>query len=395
MAREMIEKAREDYKRKQAYKRNRKSGETKEEARERAEEEIREMTEETYPNAEAILPDRRGERLTFEGYMNHPSDDTPLMGYFWRHDSREPVKVNANYFGAFLKYFGPLDSMQFTQTGRSRAIQVWNDEDPTERVGLLMPVKLTEAVRTTWPPQIEQRLDGERRENPSAQTDAFGRRETPRNPNGQRALFDRRENEGDPCWDGYEMAGMKEQGGEKVPNCIPERENPHGDPTQTDLLEVEEWAAIGTVSLLKTDHHNHRFEDAELFTNPGMDRLLIVPQEDVREVEGRHTSADATAAVREFMNYDPGQSDKEFRIAQGAAPRYAGEAERIHYTSEKKVQDSDAGEPHAYYHDFEEPHPAYFIGDALYVGKDPTCSDEEAGGHCESDMEINGRGIIN
>lgn len=26
---------------------------------------------------------------------------------------------------------------------------------------------------------------------------------------------------GDPCWKNYEMAGMKEKDGKKVPNCIP------------------------------------------------------------------------------------------------------------------------------------------------------------------------------
>jgi hypothetical protein len=25
----------------------------------------------------------------------------------------------------------------------------------------------------------------------------------------------------DPCWDGYEMVGMKEKDGKEVPNCVP------------------------------------------------------------------------------------------------------------------------------------------------------------------------------
>jgi hypothetical protein len=29
----------------------------------------------------------------------------------------------------------------------------------------------------------------------------------------------------DPCWDGYEMVGMKEKGGKEVPNCVPVDEN--------------------------------------------------------------------------------------------------------------------------------------------------------------------------
>jgi len=27
----------------------------------------------------------------------------------------------------------------------------------------------------------------------------------------------------DPCWDGYEQIGMKDKGGKKVPNCVPEK----------------------------------------------------------------------------------------------------------------------------------------------------------------------------
>ena len=27
-----------------------------------------------------------------------------------------------------------------------------------------------------------------------------------------------------PCWKGYEMVGMKEKGGRKVPNCVPKKQ---------------------------------------------------------------------------------------------------------------------------------------------------------------------------
>jgi hypothetical protein len=33
------------------------------------------------------------------------------------------------------------------------------------------------------------------------------------------------ENKEDPCWDGYHMVGMKNKGGKKVPNCVPEAAN--------------------------------------------------------------------------------------------------------------------------------------------------------------------------
>ena len=28
-----------------------------------------------------------------------------------------------------------------------------------------------------------------------------------------------------PCWEGYEMIGMKNKGGRKVPNCVPKKKN--------------------------------------------------------------------------------------------------------------------------------------------------------------------------
>jgi len=28
-----------------------------------------------------------------------------------------------------------------------------------------------------------------------------------------------------PCWEGYEMIGMKSKGGKKVPNCVPKKAN--------------------------------------------------------------------------------------------------------------------------------------------------------------------------
>jgi len=32
---------------------------------------------------------------------------------------------------------------------------------------------------------------------------------------------DEKKGKGDPCWDGYEMVGMKDKGGRRVPNCVP------------------------------------------------------------------------------------------------------------------------------------------------------------------------------
>ncbi len=37
----------------------------------------------------------------------------------------------------------------------------------------------------------------------------------------------------DPCWTGYEMVGMKDKGGKKVPNCVPVKEENELDEAAT------------------------------------------------------------------------------------------------------------------------------------------------------------------
>lgn len=32
------------------------------------------------------------------------------------------------------------------------------------------------------------------------------------------------EEDKDPCWDGYEMVGMKKKDGKEVPNCVPKKD---------------------------------------------------------------------------------------------------------------------------------------------------------------------------
>jgi len=40
----------------------------------------------------------------------------------------------------------------------------------------------------------------------------------------------------DPCWDGYQMIGMKELDGRMVPNCVPESENMQEQGMEIDVL---------------------------------------------------------------------------------------------------------------------------------------------------------------
>ena len=44
----------------------------------------------------------------------------------------------------------------------------------------------------------------------------------------------------DPCWKGYEMVGMKEKNGRKVPNCVPLEETLHGDEFYESYGDLEE-----------------------------------------------------------------------------------------------------------------------------------------------------------
>ena len=45
---------------------------------------------------------------------------------------------------------------------------------------------------------------------------------------------------GDPCWKGYQMVGMKDKGGKKVPNCVPEEVQQEGAvPAQEKIITVK------------------------------------------------------------------------------------------------------------------------------------------------------------
>jgi hypothetical protein len=39
-----------------------------------------------------------------------------------------------------------------------------------------------------------------------------------------------------PCWSGYEMIGMKDKGGKKVPNCVPVKKRKHGSSKKGEIV---------------------------------------------------------------------------------------------------------------------------------------------------------------
>jgi hypothetical protein len=54
------------------------------------------------------------------------------------------------------------------------------------------------------------------------------------NPQQEGLREDWQLNEDDPCWEGYTMVGMKQgEGGEEVPNCVPDEDAEDYDPNET------------------------------------------------------------------------------------------------------------------------------------------------------------------
>lgn len=50
----------------------------------------------------------------------------------------------------------------------------------------------------------------------------------------------------DPCWDNYEMIGMKKKGGKEVPNCVPVKEQAAGNP-ENDPYREQQAGSVETI----------------------------------------------------------------------------------------------------------------------------------------------------
>lgn len=68
----------------------------------------------------------------------------------------------------------------------------------------------------------------------------------------------------DPCWKGYQMIGMKNKNGRKVPNCVPEEFTPD---EQFDIIEemVEELAQLHNLDPELVWEKFEDIEDDQLF----------------------------------------------------------------------------------------------------------------------------------
>jgi hypothetical protein len=70
--------------------------------------------------------------------------------------------------------------------------------------------------------------------------------------------------DGDPCWTGYQMVGMKNKGGKKVPNCVPTKEEvvQEGRPSQRHPLEGHEYHKKSNEALIHIAKDAHEAAEA-------------------------------------------------------------------------------------------------------------------------------------
>ena len=84
----------------------------------------------------------------------------------------------------------------------------------------------------------------------------------------KRAMQEEKKMEGkDPCWTGYEMVGMKDKNGKKVPNCVPvsedkEVELTEGRPSQRHPLEGHEYHRKSDEALIHIAKDAHAAAEA-------------------------------------------------------------------------------------------------------------------------------------
>jgi len=69
----------------------------------------------------------------------------------------------------------------------------------------------------------------------------------------------------DPCWDGYEMIGMKKRGGKEVPNCVPEGTSLSNDDGRVSMSEEKVDEALNPFTFNNVE--NLKFKISNLLTS--------------------------------------------------------------------------------------------------------------------------------
>lgn len=76
-----------------------------------------------------------------------------------------------------------------------------------------------------------------------------------------KSQMDYYEEDEDPCWDNYEMVGMKDKGGKRVPNCVPKEAC---DDELEEKIVVKKVVRDGKVTKIKkTDDENKKIVDGK------------------------------------------------------------------------------------------------------------------------------------
>ena len=64
-----------------------------------------------------------------------------------------------------------------------------------------------------------------------------------------------------PCWEGYEMVGMKTKNGRKVPNCVPMKKRSEGSPAQGEYVGSYIRSEIGDGEYVSNKSYENYYKD--------------------------------------------------------------------------------------------------------------------------------------
>jgi hypothetical protein len=144
-----------------------------------------------------------------------------------------------------------------------------------------------------------------------------------------------------------------------------ERENPSGGGMLSDMVGSEVLAFIGYADAVWTTEAR-RVNRYVMFTPPVMDRLVLVPDEDVERTDVPDDNG-VESAFSDWHQFAPKGQGFKFEIPD-EEPIALGAAERIEYSSDKMVRPDDEGEWHDYYHDFDAgAHPVVQVGEVIII----------------------------
>lgn len=136
----------------------------------------------------------------------------------------------------------------------------------------------------------------------------------------------------DPCWKGYEMVGMKDKNGRKVPNCVPTKEEvehlEEGRPSQRHPLEGHEYHRKTDAELVYIAKDAHKAAEAMKSHNTAAENKYRDQANDsatVRYYRQKHGMADwykkKYSHIKEEVELEEGLQQTLRKIVPGYAKR--------------------------------------------------------------------------